>query len=132
MTESYQLLRQARDLLQEEVRQLQETIESKQAKLDQLNRLVHGSATPSPKLTISEVIIQILQGSPTPLSAKEICSKVREMGVRQKATNPHNSILALLHHLKKHPDSQVCQDQDKRWYWKGAASDHQSPTDAND
>lgn len=118
MTKLNRVLLEARQILQQEIAELQRALNEKEMKLAEINRLL-GTANPlQPKMTISEAVILILQESDTSLSAREVSRRVREMNIPQKAANPHNSILALLHHLKKQPGSKVKQGPDKRWYWE--------------
>lgn len=129
MTEANQLLHQARQILENEIRELRRAIREKETKLAELNHLLGIERSLQPRITISQGVLQILKTSDRPLSAGEIYEKVREMGIQQKAANPHNSILALLHHLKKQPDSKIRQDERKRWYWrKGETSDRTEDT----
>lgn len=117
MTKLNRVLLEARQILQQEITELRQAINERETKLAEINRLLGTKGLGEPKMTISEAVARILQESEIPLSAQEVTSRVREMHIPQKAANPHNSILALLHHLKKQPGSKVKQSPDKKWYW---------------
>jgi len=117
MTKLNRVLLEARQILQQEILELKQALNEKEIKLAEINRLLGTGSPLEPKVTISEAVITILKEAESPLSAQEISSRIREMRIPQKAANPHNSILALLHHLKKRPDTKVKQGPDKKWYW---------------
>lgn len=120
MDRSEDILSNARQMLQEEINILQQNLHVLKKRLAQLDKILGSSATNAPTRTISDALIDILQSSPEPLATADIVQRFRALGISQRAKNPHNSIQALLHHLKKATPPKVFQDlATGKWYAPG-------------
>ncbi|NMB44806.1 MAG: hypothetical protein GX998_00170 [Firmicutes bacterium] len=111
MDKSEDILFKARQMLNDEIIQLQHDLRTLKKRLAQLDKIL-GAPTQTPRRqTISEALIGILAAAnPHPLSTQEVVQQFQALGIHQRAKNPYNSIQALLHHLKKSTPPKVIQD----------------------
>ncbi len=117
MDRSEDILSNARQMLQEEINVLQQDLHVLKKRLAQLDKILGNSTAKAPTRTISETLIDILRSSPEPLATADIVQRFQALGISQRAKNPHNSIQALLHHLKRATPPKVHQDPATgKWY----------------
>ena len=115
MDRSEDILLKARQMLQDEIEDLQQDLRVLKKRLAQLDKILAAPVTSPSSRTISDTLVDILQSSPESLPIVEVVQKFQALGISQRAKNPYNSIQALLHHLKKTNPPRVHQDPAGKW-----------------